>query len=86
MPSHPYRTRVENESPLASRHHGDGATLLDEWRLRTVARVRTVVTRLTRRVSGVAPDKWFLVGFVMLFLLFLFVLLAQPSGVGRGGR
>ena len=51
-----------------------------------VARVHTVVTRFTRRLSGVAPDKWFLVGFVILFLLFFFVLLVQPSGVGRGGR
>ena len=48
--------------------------------------MRSMVSRLSRRVSGVAPDTWFLVGFVILFLLFFFVLLVQPSGVGRGGR
>ena len=82
MHGYSYWARVGNESPLARRHLREWATLLGGM----VARIRTAVTRLTRRKAGVAPDKWFLVGFVILFLLFFFVLLVQPSGVGRGGR
>jgi uncharacterized membrane protein len=71
MQSHSYWTRT---------------TRLEEWARDTVARIHTALDRFSRRVAGVAPDKWFLVGFVILFLLFFFVLLVQPSGVGRGGR
>jgi hypothetical protein len=52
---------------------------------RAVVGIRTTVAQLTRRLSGVTPDRWFLVGFVILFLLFFAVLLGQPT-VGRGGR
>ena len=86
MHGYSYWARVGNESPLARRHLREWATLLDEWMRGMVARTRAAVGRLTRRMAGVAPDKWFLVGFVILFLLFFFVLLVQPSGVGRGGR
>ena len=43
---------------------------LNEWTRGTVARIRTAVAGFSRRVAG----------------LFLFVLLVQPTGVGRGGR
>jgi hypothetical protein len=39
-----------------------------------------------RRLKTVTPDQWFLVGFVLLLMAFLFILLIQPSSVGRGGR
>ena len=38
------------------------------------------------RLRSVSPDRWFLIGFGLLLLAFLFVLLVQPSAVGRGGR
>jgi hypothetical protein len=42
--------------------------------------------RLRRRLAGLSPDQWFLVGFVVLFLAFFVILVVQPSAVGRGGR
>jgi hypothetical protein len=86
MHGYSYWARVGNESPLARRHLREWAMLLDEWMRGTVARTRAAVARLTRHMAGVASDKGFLVGFVILFLLYFFVLLVQPSGVGRGGR
>jgi hypothetical protein len=41
---------------------------------------------LMRRLKALTPDQWFLVGFVLLLMAFLFVLLTQSSSVGRGGR
>lgn len=38
------------------------------------------------RIQSVSPDRWFMIGFGLLLLAFLFVLLVQPSAVGRGGR
>ena len=47
--------------------------------------IRTAMAHLTRRLSGVTPDQWFLALFIILFLIFFVILLGQPT-VGRGGR
>jgi hypothetical protein len=48
--------------------------------------IRIAAIGLARRLKTVSPDQWFLVGFVVLLALFLFLLIVQPSSVGRGGR
>jgi hypothetical protein len=53
---------------------------------RIVVRARTAVGGLMSRLAKVSPDLWFLLGFALLFLLFLIILVVQPSSVGRGGR
>jgi hypothetical protein len=45
-----------------------------------------LIRRLPARLARVSPDRWFLLGFVILFLVFFAILLVQPSGVGRGGK
>jgi hypothetical protein len=37
-------------------------------------------------VAGVSPDRWFLLAFLILFLVFFAILTIQPSAVGRGRR
>jgi uncharacterized membrane protein len=61
------------------------APLVQEVR-RALSRVSTAVTRLARSLTGVTPDQWFWVGFLLLLLVFFVVLLLQPTTVGRGGR
>jgi hypothetical protein len=39
-----------------------------------------------QRLRIVAADRWFLVGFVLVLLLFLVMLVILPGSVGRGGR
>lgn len=56
------------------------------WLRRKVASTRVRAGGLMRRLKAVTPDQWFLVGFALLLVAFLFVLLVQPSSVGRGGR
>jgi hypothetical protein len=53
---------------------------------RTAVRVGTAVSVRVSRVARASPDRWFLLGFALLFLLFLIILVVQPSSVGRGGR
>lgn len=57
-----------------------------EWLQETITSARVAAMALVQRLKAVSPDRWFLVGFVILLLTFLFVLLVQPSSVGRGGR
>lgn len=57
-----------------------------EWLRATTTGARVAAAPLVRGLKSVSPDRWFLVGFVILLLTFLFVLLVQPSSVGRGGR
>jgi len=52
----------------------------------TIAAVRTRALDVLARVRAVTPDRWFLLGMVLLLLVFLVVLIVQPSSVGRGGR
>jgi hypothetical protein len=40
---------------------------------------------LVRRLRALPGERWFLIGFGLLLLLFLLVLLGEPT-VGRGGR
>jgi hypothetical protein len=56
------------------------------WLGEKITSTRDAVFALVRRLNAVSPDQWFLVGFVLLLLVFLFVLVVQPSSVGRGGR
>jgi hypothetical protein len=39
-----------------------------------------------RRIRMIAPERWFLAGFVILFLVFFLLLVIQPTSAGRGGR
>jgi hypothetical protein len=39
-----------------------------------------------RRIRMIAPERWFLACFVILFLVFFLLLVIQPTSVGRGGR
>jgi hypothetical protein len=39
-----------------------------------------------RRIRGISSERWFLAGFVILFLVFFVLLIVQPTSVGRGGR
>ena len=48
--------------------------------------IRVAAIGMARRLKTVSPDQWFLVGFVLLLVVFLFLLIVQPSSVGRGGR
>jgi hypothetical protein len=49
-------------------------------------RFRALARATARRVTSLAPDRLFLVGFVLVLLLFFAILIIQPSSVGRGGR
>jgi hypothetical protein len=39
-----------------------------------------------QRLRTVAADRWLLVGFVLVLLLFVVMLFILPGSVGRGGR
>ncbi len=52
----------------------------DTWLPRAASRPRL---HLVRRLKAVPPDRWFLIGFVLLFGVFFLVLVVQPSSVGR---
>jgi hypothetical protein len=41
---------------------------------------------IIQRWRSIAPERWFLLGFGSLLVLFLLFLLIHPSSVGRGGR
>jgi hypothetical protein len=56
------------------------------WLRQKVASTRVRAGELLRRLKAMTPDQWFLVGFALLLVAFVFVLLVQPSSVGRGGR
>lgn len=47
---------------------------------------RPTLKEPVRGLRGITPVQWFLVGFVLLFVAYAFVLLTEPSAVGRGGR
>jgi hypothetical protein len=49
-------------------------------------RVHAIARATARRVTTLSSDRWFLIGLVAVLLLFLTVLMIQPSSVGRGGR
>ncbi|MGH7560410.1 MAG: hypothetical protein ACRENB_05250 [Gemmatimonadales bacterium] len=49
-------------------------------------RLRAMLLAGTRRIGSVRPDAWRVVALALLLLLFIVVLLVQPSSVGRGGR
>ena len=53
---------------------------------KTITGIRVAAVSLVQRLKAVSPDRWFLVGFVLLLVAFLFVLIVHPSSVGRGGR
>jgi hypothetical protein len=57
-----------------------------EWLRQRITSIGVTAVGLARRLKTTTPDEWFLVGFVLLLMLFLIVLLVQPSSVGRGGR
>lgn len=48
-------------------------------------RLRTVPSRLGKRIQRVSTERWWLLLFLALFLGFFVALLFQP-GIGRGGR
>jgi type II secretory pathway component PulM len=66
-------------------HHGWAADV-HEWLRKTTMGIRVAAIGMARRLKAVSPDQWFLVGFVLLLVVFLFLLIVQPSSVGRGGR
>jgi hypothetical protein len=66
--------------------HGSLGHSLAAWIVRIRERFRTFTRAIARRVGAIRPDQWFLFGFALLLLLYLAVLLVQPSSVGRGGR
>ena len=53
---------------------------------RAIAPIRALALGVLVRARAVNPDRWFLLGMVILLLVFLVVLVVQPSSVGRGGR
>jgi hypothetical protein len=81
-----------NPKTTVSRHPLPLHSYLERWQplrdsvRRTIVRIHTAVEGLTQRLTGVSPDRWFLLGFAILFLVFFAILLVQPSSVGRGGR
>lgn len=42
--------------------------------------------RRKRLIRDVVTDRWFLIGFLLLLLLFVVMLVVLPGSVGRGGR
>ena len=66
-------------------HHGWAADV-HEWLRKTTMDIRVAAIGMARRLKTVSPDQWFLVGFLLLLVVFLFLLIVQPSSVGRGGR
>lgn len=54
------------------------ARLASNWR----ARVHSALARM----HDVAPERWIVLLFVLLLLMFVVMLIVQPSRVGRGGR
>jgi hypothetical protein len=66
--------------------HGSLGYSLAAWYVRIRERIRTFAQASARRVEAIRPDQWFLFGFAFLLLLYLAVLIIQPSSVGRGGR
>ena len=79
MNSYSGRASAEADSPLHAFRYREWLVPLANWVRRTIAQVRTAGFRTARRTAGVAPDKWFLVVFVILFLAFFVILLVQPS-------
>ena len=67
---------------------GPGSSVARSSRLlsKTVAALRIGALNVLARARAVTPDRWFLLGMVILLLVFLVVLIVQPSSVGRGGR
>lgn len=57
-----------------------------EWLYQKISSIQLASVSLLRRLMATTPDQWFLVGFVLMLMVFLVVLLTQPSSVGRGGR
>jgi hypothetical protein len=53
---------------------------------RLVGAMRRRAVAGAHRLRSLSSDHWFVVGFALLLLAFLFVLMVQPSAVGRGGR
>ena len=86
MPNNRYVTwSPEAAFRVNLKRHGWAADVR-EWLRKTIIGIRVAVVGLVRRLKAVSPDQWFLVGFVLLLVAFFFVLLVQPSSVGRGGR
>ncbi len=48
--------------------------------------MKTIARAFMQRLRTVAADRWFLVGFVLVLLLFVVMLVILPGSVGRGGR
>jgi hypothetical protein len=84
MYSHRVRWLKASAQPRLS--YREWSALLRGSVRRAVVQARTTVGQLARRLGRVTPDQWFLLGFVVLFFLFLIILLVQPTSVGRGGR
>ena len=53
---------------------------------RVAPRFRPLLRAGMAALKRVTPGRWFLIGFLALFLLFLVVLVLEPGAVGRGGR
>jgi hypothetical protein len=66
--------------------HGPFGYSLVTWFVRIRERIREFIRASARRAEAIRPDQWFLFGFALLLLLYLAVLIIQPSSVGRGGR
>jgi hypothetical protein len=66
--------------------HGSLGYAFAAWFVRIRERIWTFARAIACRVEAIRPDQWFLFGFALLLLLYLAVLLIQPSSVGRGGR
>jgi hypothetical protein len=86
MAYHSHRVRSVTENGLPAVSYREWSAPLRGFVRRTMARVRPAVAGLMSRLSRVSPDHWFLLGFALLFFLFLIILVVQPSSVGRGGR
>ncbi len=53
---------------------------------RGLARARAGVAACRHWLSGITPERWFVVLLVLALAGFVLALLLQPGAVGRGGR
>lgn len=56
------------------------------WALRELGRARALAAAFRRRLSGLTPERTFVLMMALALVGFFLVLLLQPGAVGRGGR
>ena len=65
---------------------GDRKARLRPLLVRAVHHLRAIARSFKRRLPMLTGQQLYWVGFVMLMLIYLYLLVTQPTAAGRGGR